>query len=117
MVGMFGSPFGNFTPVNGIVLPGSTAQAMGPGQQATGVVPTPGAPGPAPRLRSNMLRSPELTLATSGKLRSVLSCLFLFLFSMDFLSNVLWLVFLPALGSGKCPSNRFLGQTFPAAGC
>lgn len=86
MVGMFGSPFGNFTPVNGIVLPGSTAQAMGPGQQATGVVPAPGAAaGTAPRLRSNMLRSPELTLATSGKLRSVDLCLLLFSPLMKFL--------------------------------
>lgn len=68
---MFGSPFGNFTPVNGIVLPGATAQAMGPGQAATGVKPPAGGAAGAPRLRGNMLRSPELTLATSGRLRCV----------------------------------------------
>ncbi|CBJ49183.1 pyridoxamine 5\'-phosphate oxidase [Ectocarpus siliculosus] len=74
-MGMFGSPFGNFSPVNGIVLPGDTiAQKIVPKQAAAGIIPTPKAKPPASgaggsqRLRSNMLRSPELTLATSGRL-------------------------------------------------
>ncbi|CAM9760542.1 unnamed protein product, partial [Ectocarpus sp. 12 AP-2014] len=74
-MGMFGSPFGNFSPVNGIVLPGDTmAQKIAPKQAAAGMIPTPQAKPPASgaggsqRLRSNMLRSPELTLATSGRL-------------------------------------------------
>ncbi|CAM9253416.1 unnamed protein product [Pylaiella littoralis] len=76
-MGMFGSPFGNFCPVNGIVLPGTAAHEMAPKQAATGIISstkpssakqssTPA--GSTQRLRSNMLRSPELTLATSGKL-------------------------------------------------
>lgn len=77
-MGMFGSPFGNFSPVNGIVLPGDTmAQKIAPKQAAAGMIPTPQSKPPASggggtqRLRSNMLRSPELTLATSGRLRCV----------------------------------------------
>eukprot|EP00752_Nemacystus_decipiens_P002830 g2638.t1 len=86
-MGMFGSPFGNFSPVNGIVLPGPAVQAIVPKQAAAGVISSSGPSssasssstkpsssagaghgGGSQRLRSNMLRSPELTLATSGRL-------------------------------------------------